>query len=120
MDIQSFGKDERIRKKRDYLTVYQQGVRSSSRHFTMIAHQNPLGRKRLGITVSKKVGNAVKRNRLKRLLREFFRLNKERFPPSRDIVITARWAKGRGAMPVLNYQDLCLEMENLLKKMPHA
>ena len=99
MDKRTFGKDERIRSKRDYLTVYQQGVRSHSRHFTVIAHRNPTGKKRLGITVGKKVGNAVKRNRIKRLLREFFRLNKEQFPPSQDTVIMARRIKGGGRCP---------------------
>ena len=120
MDRRTFGKDERIREKRDYLNVYQQGVRSHSRHFIVIAHRNPSGKRRLGITVGKKVGNAVKRNRLKRLLREFFRLNKEQFPPSQDIVIMARWTKGAmGDMPILNYRELCLELESLLKKISH-
>jgi ribonuclease P protein component len=121
MDRRTFGKHERIRKKRDYLAVYQQGTRSYSSHFTLIAHPNPSGTGRLGITVSKKVGNAVKRNRIKRLLREFFRLHKEQFPPAQDVVIMARWAKGaKGALPPLNYRDLCLELESLLKKIPHA
>lgn len=121
MERQTFGKDERIRKKREYLTVYEQGVRSHSNHFTVIAHRNPSGKRRLGITVGKKVGNAVKRNRLKRSLREFFRLHKEQFPPAQDVVIMARWAKGaKGALPPLNYRDLCLELESLLKKIPHA
>ena len=117
MDRQTFGKVERIRKKRDYLTVYQQGVRSHSNHFTVIAHRNPSGKRRLGITVGKKVGNAVKRNRLKRLLREFFRLHKEQFPPARDIVIMAKWT--RGGMPVQSYRDLRLELQGLLQKISH-
>jgi ribonuclease P protein component len=121
MDRQTFGKDERIRKKRDYLTVYQQGVRSHSKSFTLIAYRNPSGKRRLGITVGKKVGNAVKRNRIKRLLREFFRLHKEQFSPAQDFVIMAKWAKGaKEAMPTLNYRDLCLELEGLLKKISHA
>jgi ribonuclease P protein component len=115
MDRRTFGKDERIRKKRDYLAAYQQGVRNHSNHFTVIAHRNSSGKRRLGITVGKKVGNAVKRNRIKRLLREFFRLHKEQFPLAQDIVIMAK-----GAISFLNYQDLCLEMESLLKKIPHA
>jgi len=51
---------------------------------------NDLGITRLGITVSKKIGNAVKRNRIKRVIRELFRLNKNRFPVGYDIVIVAR------------------------------
>lgn len=120
MERRTFGKEERIRKKKDYLAVYQQGVRSHSRHFTVIAHRNPSGKRRFGITVGKKVGNAVKRNRLKRLLREFFRLNKEQFPPARDLVITARGFKDvRGDMPLLNYRELCLELQGLLQKISH-
>ena len=120
MDRLTFGKDERIRKKRDYLTVYEQGVRNHSRHFTVIAHRNPSGKRRLGITVGKKVGNAVKRNRLKRSLREFFRLNKEQFPAAQDIVIMARWTKGaKGDMPILSYRDLRLELQGLLQKLSH-
>ena len=44
----------------------------------------------MGVTVSKKTGNAVKRNRVKRLIREFFRLNKKHFPQGYDIVIIAK------------------------------
>ncbi|MBM4271541.1 MAG: ribonuclease P protein component [Deltaproteobacteria bacterium] len=113
MTTQSFGKHERIRKRNDYLTVYQQGARSNSQHFTVIAYKNQVGISRLGVTVSKKVGDAVQRNRIKRLLREFFRLNKSRFSTPQDIVIIAK--KDASS---LTYQAVCRELEGLLIKKP--
>ena len=109
MAKQSFGKNERIRKRKDYLNIYQNGVRVDSTNFVTILRQNRCGIKRLGLTVSKKVGNAVKRNRIKRLLREFFRLNKDRLPASQDIVIIVK-----RNISSLKYQDVCRELENLL------
>jgi ribonuclease P protein component len=111
MEKQSFGRHERIRKKRDYVAIYEQGVRRYSKHFTVIERRNQEGIRRLGITVSKKVGIAVQRNRVKRLLREFFRLNKTRVSSSQDIVIIAK----KDAHS-LTYQDVCRELESLLAK----
>jgi ribonuclease P protein component len=65
--------------------------------------------RRLGITVGKKAGNAVRRNRIKHLLREYFRLNKLRLSESQDIVIMAK-----KNIPRLNYQDVCKELECLV------
>jgi ribonuclease P protein component len=109
MENKSFGTHERIRKRKDYVTIYAQGVRSYSRHFTVIARQNYEECSRLGITVNKKAGNAVQRNRIKRLLREFFRLNKSRFSSFRDIVIIAKKDSH-----LLTYEDVCRELESLL------
>jgi ribonuclease P protein component len=66
------------------------GKRHYTRHFIVIIKQNGLGITRLGVTVSKKMGNAVKRNRVKRLIREFFRLNNSKIPHGYDIVVTAK------------------------------
>ena len=109
MESQTFGKDDRIRKRQDYLRIYEQGVRIHSARFTIITCRNQSGIRRLGTTVSKKAGNAVQRNRIKRLLREFFRLNKSRLPASQDIVIIAK----RGILP-LTYRDVCTELESRL------
>jgi len=115
MEKQTFGKEARIRKKRDYSTVYQQGVRKDSKHFIVIARPNQAGFSRLGVTVSKKAGGAVTRNRVKRLLREFFRLHQTQFALAQDIVIIAK-----RDMPALTYQDVRRELEGLIAKKSDA
>ena len=97
------------------MTVYQQGVRSYSEHFTIIECKNQTGISRLGITVSKKVGNAVQRNRIKRLIREYFRLNRSRLSTPRDIVIIAKKDAS-----LLKYQEICSELGSHLIKNPDA
>ncbi|MBN1664189.1 MAG: ribonuclease P protein component [Deltaproteobacteria bacterium] len=111
MEKKTFTKHERIRKRKEYLTIDKQGVRSYSENFIIIVNRNRSGVKRLGITVSKKVGNAVKRNRIKRLLREFFRLNKSDFADSQDIVIIVK-----RDIPDLTYQDVNRQLERLIQK----
>ncbi len=111
MDKQSFGKDERVRKRKDYQRIYQQGVRINLPNFVVILHCNQLGLRRLGVVAGKKTGNAVKRNRIKRLVREFFRLNKERLPYSKDIVIIVK-----RKIPFLKYKDVCGELGGLFEK----
>jgi len=107
-------KSERIRKRRSYLQIYQRGKRSFTKHFTVIVSENDLGVSRLGMAVTKKnIGNAVKRNRIKRLIREFFRLNKDRFKASQDIVIIAK-----GNTSSMKYADVCRELGVLLTKEP--
>lgn len=107
MKPQSFQPEERIRNRQDYLRIYDQGKKTYTRNFTIITSSNQTGIKRLGTAVGKKVGNAVKRNKIKRLLREFFRLNKNRFPDSQDTVIIAK--KG---IKILTYRDVYTELEN--------
>ncbi|HPK52993.1 MAG TPA: ribonuclease P protein component [Smithellaceae bacterium] len=111
MKEQSYRKSERISKRSRFGAIYQQGVWSSSKHFTTIICRNTAGVKRLGITVTKKTGNAVKRNRLKRLIREFFRLNKGLFPAGYDVVIMAK-----KYVPPLTYQEACRELTELFTR----
>ena len=85
-----FPKNEKILNRADFVKLNRSGKRLYTKHFTLITKQNGQGVTRLGVTVSKKIGNAVKRNRVKRLIREFFRLNKTLFPQEHDIVIIAK------------------------------
>jgi ribonuclease P protein component len=111
MKEQSYRKLERITNHSRYRTIYQQGVWRSSQHFTAITCSNAQGARRLGITVTKKMGNAVKRNRVKRLIREFFRLNKALFPAEHDVVVMAK-----RNMPPLTYLEACKELTELFTR----
>ena len=94
MASHSFLKSERLLKRSDFVKLNRTGKRYHATHFVVIAGKNGFDNTRVGITVSRKVGNAVTRNRTKRLLREFFRLNKPRFPKGYDLVFVAK--KGAG------------------------
>ena len=85
-----FTKADRIRKPSEYRRVAKQGIRDHSECFIIVSRENHIQRSRLGITVSKKVGKAVKRNKIKRIIRETFRLNRRLLPESLDINIIAR------------------------------
>lgn len=90
MTDQRFPKREKIRKRREYKRAekYKQS-RLVSEHLIILVATNQFPNARIGITVSKKVGKAVERNRIKRLLREVFRCNKALFKPGNDYVLIA-------------------------------
>jgi len=86
----SFPKSKRLLNRRDFVNLNRSGERYRTKHFTIIAKQNGLKITRLGITVNKKTGNAVRRNKVKRLVREYFRLHQNQFPQGYDIVFIAK------------------------------
>lgn len=70
--------------------VYNEGNSKANRYLVLYYRKNDLEYNRLGISVSKKVGNSVVRHRLTRLIRESYRLNEAEFENSLDIVVVAR------------------------------
>ncbi len=86
-----FRPHERIRRSADFQRVKDAGRRAKTPHFSLNFIPNNLEHHRLGLVVQKRFWCAARRNRIKRVIREWFRLNKDRIPkPPRDIVVIAR------------------------------
>lgn len=85
-----FPKSARLRKRPEFLNLSRTGKKVHSPNFIVIRASNARGESRLGITVSAKVGNAVVRNRIKRLVRELFRRRRHEWLAASDIVVIAR------------------------------
>lgn len=81
---------ESLKKRSDFQIVYKKGKSFANRHLVMYKLKNDTDRNRLGISVSKKVGNSVVRHRVTRLIREAYRLNEDKFEQGYDFVIVAR------------------------------
>jgi len=91
----------RLREKREFDRLYREGRRSSDNYFLALTCNNVLTHARLGISVpARAVGNAVNRNRIKRIIRESFRVNVHRIP-SIDVVVNARSSAKAAANAVL-------------------
>ena len=81
---------ESLKKNSDFRFVYRNGKSYANKYLVMIVLGNNSDRNRLGISVSKKVGNSVVRHRVTRLLRESYRLHENIFNSGLDIVVVAR------------------------------
>ncbi|MDD4570445.1 MAG: ribonuclease P protein component [Tepidanaerobacteraceae bacterium] len=101
----------RLTKNLEFKNVYRAGRRWTSPFFTMYIKKNHLNHSRLGVSVSKKVGKSVVRNKIKRRVKEIFRINIDSIKKGWDIVISARPAASS-----LEYKKIEKEMKTLLKR----
>ena len=92
---QQFGKTLRLRRQPEFDRVYQSPVYAADHVLVVRGCNNDLAHSRLGISMSRKVGGAVLRNRWKRLIREAFRLTRQQLPLGLDLVVRPR----KGAEP---------------------
>ncbi len=81
---------ESLKKNKDFQFVYKNGKSYANKYLVMYVKENELGRNRVGISVSKKVGNSVVRHHITRLIRENYRILEAEFQCGFDIIIIAR------------------------------
>ena len=102
----------RMRKSWEYRLVKQMGCKFNTPHFVLLVFGNEKISSRLGITVSRRVGNAVQRNRLKRIIREFFRNNRITYPDLHDYSVIARRSSAQ-----LSSSEIYMELNSIFLKM---
>jgi len=100
---ESYRPHERIRKKTDFTELYKRGRCDRGKYFNLIHLPNDLGYSRMAAVASRKVGNAVQRNRTRRRAKELFRRNKDLLISSLDLLLISKremrdasWADLRG------------------------
>ena len=99
-----------IKKNREYRRIYNRGKSVADRNMVLFSMENNLENCRFGFTASKKIGNAVIRNRVRRLFKEACRLNLEKFKNGFDYVLMARYA-----IVGVKYQQVEKSLLKLLK-----
>jgi ribonuclease P protein component len=102
----------RIKKNEDFQTVFKQGKSIANRQFVIYMLQKPEEREfRIGLSVSKKIGNAVTRNRVKRLIRQVFLEEKHRIATGNEFIIIARKPAAD-----MNYHEVKSSLNHLFRK----
>jgi ribonuclease P protein component len=112
MSSQRFGKARRVRRSGEYQRAFKAGSRVHGRFFTLVMAPNKASTVRLGIVASRKLGNAVMRNRAKRLIRDVFRRTiLPTLQPGIDVVVIPR-----GGMVDAPYESLQDDFRGTLKR----
>ena len=112
---QRYSARDRLKKRNEYRQVQLTGRRIHTPNFLIVVKPNTSDTTRLGITVTTKVGNAVQRNRIKRVVRDVFRRNRQLFPASHDVVFIAKRGIGE-----LSYASVLTEVERCAEKLHKA
>lgn len=114
MKLFRFKSAQKLHGKDAFASVYQQGKRKSCGPILVVATANGLTFNRMGLSISRKVGNAVMRGRIKRLLREAFRLTQHEVPVGYDMILIAR---PHDFLTLDDYQNILRQtLENLHRR----
>lgn len=84
---------QRLRHREEFSNVYNERTRAGNQYLLVYGKPNDLGVTRIGLSVSRKLGGAVVRTRLKRLIREAFRITQHEIPEGLDLIVIPRSAK---------------------------
>jgi ribonuclease P protein component len=103
---------ERIRKQKDFTGLYRRGRRLKSRYFHLVFQPNGLEYSRMAVVVSKKVGRATVRNRIKRRFRELFRRNKDLLGEPCDLIFIAQKEISK-----LSWEELQAEYRSMISRL---
>ncbi|SHO54270.1 ribonuclease P protein component [Anaerocolumna xylanovorans DSM 12503] len=108
---------ESMKKNANFKSVYKSGKSYANTYLIMYVMENSTKRNKIGISVSKKVGNSVIRHRITRLIRESYRLNEEMFNSGLDIIVIARaGAKGKKYLEINSALLHLARMHRILKE----
>lgn len=88
MKLYSFDRRRKLKARSEFLGVFRNSAPVKTDFYKVYCQENRMNFSRLGVSVSRVVGNSVKRNRIKRVVREWFRLNSGSFSRSVDVVFT--------------------------------
>jgi ribonuclease P protein component len=112
----AFRKERRLRKRAEFVRGQSEGRRVSTAHFTLLVARSPRvdAASRLGVVVTRKIGGAVTRNRIKRLCRECFRSWPELLPNGIDLIVIAK--SGAGALGLAEVRLEWERVASILKK----
>ena len=106
-----------VKENYEFRRIYRRGRSAVSPYFVVYCLKNRAGASRLGVTVSKKLGHAVVRNRVRRRIREIYRLNRDKMRPGWDVIVVGRGRSAAGPYRKMNeaYLD-CLRRLSLLQE----
>ena len=108
--------DVTVKENYEFRRIYRRGKTAVSPTLVLYCQKNRHGQTRLGVTVSTKLGGAVVRNRIRRRLREIWRLNQEQLQPGWDVILVARGRAVRADYRRLNADYLRLIKETGIRR----
>ena len=107
----TFPKSYRLRTTEEFKRVYEAGQKQVGRHMVVWTLPNEFNYFRAGVVASKRVGNAVKRTRAKRRIRELIRMHQYQLQPGRDFVLVSRYT-----VPAVAWEELVKDFQHVCER----